>query len=546
MNPPVKRVVVLGGGTSGWMSACYIQRVLSNLNVADASVTLVESEDIGIIGVGEATLNDLKQTLQFLEIDEASFMVATHATFKNGIKFVNWRDDPASVGQHHYWHPFEDVPTIGGMWLLDIWSCLKADYDLDIDYGYLTGPSAFVSDRLRAPKTADSGPYQGLFNYAYHLDTVLFGRYLRQLGLERGIRRIVDNVVGVATDEREFITALKTREHGDVEGDLFIDCSGFGGVLINKHYGTEFVGFGDSLFNDRAVAIRVPYPEANPVIKPFTTATAASNGWIWDIPLSDQQTAIGAEAKWSDDSAHGRRGSGYVYSSPFMSDDDAERELRGYLGPSADGVEARFLKMRIGHNRSFWVRNCVAIGLAGGFIEPLESTGIALVTQGLALLQAHFPTRDCPTPLADSYNGAMARLYEHIREFIVLHYCTTQREDTEFWRANRHNPNIPERLKTQLETWRYRLPTAFDNESGFDFFHHTSFHYILAGMGYVPEPNPYVRSRVPRSRADYIRDRINAVHDAALAASIDHVEFLRRQYGVASRENPVPPPFSFR
>ena len=133
-----------------------------------------------------------------------------------------------------------------------------------------------------------------------------------------------------------------------------------------------------------------------------------------------------------------------------------------------------------------WVKNCVAIGLSGGFIEPLESTGIALITQGLELLWAHFPTRDCPEALADSYNGAMARLYEHIREFIVLHYCTTEREDTDFWRANKHNPNIPARLKSLLETWRYRAPTAFDNTSGFGFFHYTSFHYILAGMRHVP------------------------------------------------------------
>jgi tryptophan halogenase len=160
----------------------------------------------------------------------------------------------------------------------------------------------------------------------------------------------------------------------------------------------------------------------------------------------------------------------------------------------------------------------------------LESTGIALVTQGLQLLRVHFPTRECPEPLADSYNGAMARLYEHIREFIVLHYCITQREDTEFWRANKHNPHIPERLKSQLETWRYRAPDAFDNDSGFDFFHHTSFHYILAGMHRLPQLTDYVRNRVPRSRFEFIRDRIRSVHESALDASIDHVEYLRSQY----------------
>jgi tryptophan halogenase len=256
-----------------------------------------------------------------------------------------------------------------------------------------------------------------------------------------------------------------------------------------------------------------------------------SSGWIWDIPLSDQRTMIGSKQAWSDDSDHGRRGVGYVYSSHFISDEDAERELRGYIGPPAEGLSARFLKMRIGHNRKLWVKNCVAVGLAGGFIEPLESTGIALVSQGLALLSFHFPTRDCPEPLADSYNSGMTRLYEHIREFIVLHYCTTQREDTEFWRANKHNPNVPERLLSLLETWRHRATAAYDNNSGFDFFHHTSFQYILAGMRHLPRPTDYVRNRVPASRFEFMRDRIKLVHEQALAVSIDHVEFLRRQYG---------------
>ncbi len=368
-----------------------------------------------------------------------------------------------------------------------------------------------------------------MLDYAYHTDTVLFGQYLREIALRRGIKRIVDNVIGVQSDERGLITALTTQQHGAIAGDLFIDCSGFAGYLINKHFGTEFLSFNDSLFNDRAVALRVPYRAEQP-INPFTTSTAMSSGWIWDIPLSDQQVTLGGHQRWSDDSAHGRRGVGYVYSSQFVSDDAAERELRGYVGSQADGINARFLKMRIGHSRKFWVKNCVAIGLSGGFIEPLESSGIALISQGLAFLSAHFPTRDFPEPLADSYNGAMTRLYDHIREFIVLHYCTTRREDTEYWRANRHNPNIPPRLQSLLEQWRHRTPDTYDNLSGIDFFHHTSFQYILAGMRRHAQASDYVRSRVPRSLIEHIRRRISEVHASALAVSIDHAEFLRTQY----------------
>jgi tryptophan halogenase len=529
VREPIKKVVVLGGGTSGWLSACYLQRVLA-LQVPDATVTLVESEDIGIIGVGEATLNDLKSTLRFLGIDEVPFMIKTHATFKNGIKFVNWRDDPAKAGRHHFYHPFEDVPTVDGMWLVDIWGCLREDPDFKLDYGYLTGPSAILAERMRAPKSADSAPYQGLVNYAYHLDTVLFGRYLREIAIARGVERVVDTVVGVTGDERGFITALKTGAHGDIAGDLFIDCSGFSGLLINKHLGAEFRGFGDSLFNDRAVAMRVPYASAETPINPFTSATAMSSGWIWDIPLSDQATTIGSRQAWSDDSEHGRRGTGYVYSSQFVADDAAERELRAYIGADADRHNARLLKMRIGHNDKLWIKNCVAIGLAGGFIEPLESTGIGLISQGLHLLWSHFPTRDFAEPLAASYNAAMTRLYEHIRDFVVVHYCTSSRDDTEFWRANTHNPNIPVRVQSLLEEWRHRAPATFDNLSGFDFFHPTSFHYILAGMGHTPPPSPYVRNRLSNGLGAHIRRRIEEVHAAAIAASVDHAAFLRGQY----------------
>jgi tryptophan halogenase len=250
--------------------------------------------------------------------------------------------------------------------------------------------------------------------------------------------------------------------------------------------------------------------------------------------LSGEQVALGEHQQWSDDSAHGRRGVGYVYSSQFLSDDAAERELRLYAGPQAEGVAARALKMRIGHNRKLWVKNCLAVGLAGGFIEPLESTGIALVSQGLELLRVHFPTREFPESLADSYNDAMASLYEHIREFVVLHYCTTSREDTEYWRANKHNRNLPPGLAARLERWRYRAPANFDNRSGFNFFHPTSLHYILAGMHRFTQPTDYVRNRVPAERVAFIRRRIRDVHASALAASIDHAEFLRAQSRAAA------------
>ena len=263
------------------------------------------------------------------------------------------------------------------------------------------------------------------------------------------------------------------RAHGDIAGDLFIDCSGFRALLLNQVLEEPFRSFSDVLFNDNAVAMRVPNPEGQRDIRPFTTCSAQEAGWIWNIPL------------------HQRTGVGHVYSSAHIDKDAAEQALRDYVGPANEGLEANHIAMRIGRSERAWVNNVVSIGLSGGFIEPLESTGIYLVELGLTLLRDHFPTKSTMATFAKRYNRHMASYYDEIRDFITMHYCLTDRTDTDYWRLCHDHPAIPDSLLEKLDLWRTRLPTEndLDYTSDLPAFSAVSYNYILAGMDQLPE-NP--------------------------------------------------------
>jgi Tryptophan halogenase len=367
---------------------------------------------------------------------------------------------------------------------------------------------------------ANSKQYDGPASYAYHLDAILFGRYLRDLAVGYGAKRIQARVVGATRDERGYLRSL-TLESGDtVAGDLFVDCSGFQGYLINQVLEEPFETWQDQLFCDRAVAMQVPL-EAGRQINPFTSATAMSCGWTWEVHLPE------------------RRGIGYVYASNFISDEEAERELRRHIGPAAEKVTARKLHMRVGRCRRFWVKNCVAIGLAGGFLEPLESTGIYLTEMGIKLLFENFPERAFAEPLAETYNRQMAGLYDETMRFIVLHYCLTQREDTPFWRANKYHAHIPDVLKEQLALWQHRLPCLFDDRQGLQFFGHGSQLYILAGMKFPFTSGTATRNFVDPAQAQAYARHLDEYRRKALASTPDHTTYIRELYstnaGLAGR-----------
>jgi tryptophan halogenase len=504
----VRRVAILGGGTSGWMTAAALQRFMNRASPGRLQVTVVEGPD-GPIGVGEATIPTLRGMLSVLGCDEREFMRRTNATFKQAIKFVNWLHDPAKAPSH-YFHLFQRPGVVEGMDYGQYWLALHPDAAPNV-YAESVVFQAALCHASRAPKVADSQQYDGAASYAYHLDAILFGRYLRELALGMGARRVEARVVGTARDAQGGLRSLKLESGAEVEADLFVDCSGFQGYLINQVLEEPFESWREQLYCDRAVAMQVPFHPGQR-INPFTTATAMSSGWIWEIHL------------------RARRGIGYVYSSRFISDEDAERELRAYIGPAANGVPARKLEMRVGRSRRPWVRNCVAIGLAAGFLEPLESTGIYLTEMGIKLLFENFPEAGHSEVLADTYNRQMAGLYDETMRFIVLHYCLTQREDTPFWRANKNHPAVPALLQEQLALWKYRLPCLFDDRGGLQFFGHGSQLYILAGMKFPFLSGTATRHFVDPAQARGYERLLEEYRRKTLAATPDHTEHIRQLY----------------
>lgn len=456
----IEHVVIVGGGTAGWLSAVFLNRLLAR--EGGCRITLIESSALGTLGVGEATIPTLRRTFALCGIDETDWMVRCNASFKLAIRFVNWTGLPH---RPVYWHPFGSLPTADGLSLTQHWLARRLGGDpTPLDRACASVLPACEA-RL-APKQGGEPEYEGQVTYAYHLDAGRLASYLASLGRARGVEHVVDEVTGVSLDGRGFVRALHTARHGDLGGDLFLDCSGFAGLLINRALGEPFVSYADELPCDRAVALPLPTDDAREGIRPYTTATALGSGWVWNTPL------------------FGRSGNGYVYSSAFLTPEEAEREFRAHLGPASEGVEARHLRMRVGHTRRPWVGNCVAIGLAGGFVEPLESTGIWFIELGLYNLLLNFPDKRFAPAVAEQYNRVMARYYEHVRDFIVLHYCLTRREDTPFWRANRER-RVPDSLRGQLDLWRELLPNHQKLEE-WGLFKDVNYAYILAGMERLP------------------------------------------------------------
>ena len=474
----IDRVVIVGGGTAGWMTAAYLRAAFGD----KVSVTLVESATEGRIGVGEATFSTLRHFIEYLGLREKDWMPACNATYKLAIRFENWRDRG-----HHFYHPFERTRVVDGFTLAEWWLAYGETDRFDKE----TFLIATLGDHKRSPRFLDGSLFEGdipeegehatrttlteqaaQIPYAYHFDAALFARHLTQMGVEGGVQHVLDDVTDVKLDERGWISEIETKEHGALAGDLFVDCTGFRGLLLNKALGEPFVSFQETLPNDSAVALRVPVDTEREGIKPYTTATAQDAGWIWTIPLFD------------------RIGTGYVYASDYCSPDEAERTLREFVGPAAEGLEPNHLKMRVGRSRNSWVNNCVAIGLASGFVEPLESTGIFFIQHGIEQLVKHFPSERWEPALADAYNGLVARCIDGVHEFLVLHYYAAARADNAYWKATKER-ELPERLRERLDGWHYRLPdseTIWPYYHGFEAYSYTAMLLGLGGFECRPRP----------------------------------------------------------
>lgn len=460
------QLVIVGGGTAGWLSAALLSRSLGR----NWSIALVESPDIGIIGVGEGSFPTLRSTIASLGVEEGAFMRAARATFKQGVRFVGWagRPTPGNTADD-YFHPF-DLPQPGSdEQLMPFWLDSAVDPRRP-SWAEALSVQENVVRAGRAPKRAQDPDFAGPLNYAYHFDAVGLAAYLRSIAEASGVRRIEATIASARLSEQGHITAIVPQGGAPaIEGDFFIDCSGLAAKLIGETLGSPFVPVSDVLLNDRAIAMQIPDSDSNVPIAPYTQATAHDAGWIWDIALPD------------------RRGTGCVYSSAHMSDDEAEATLRRYAGSAGETLTSRRLTFNTGYRARQWIGNCSAIGLSAGFFEPLESTGIMLIEVAAQMLGQMLRGGLSPAVLeasARGYNRHMAARFAAITDFLKLHYCISHRRDTAYWRDNTDPATWPESLRDRIEQWRHRVPSRFDFVVDHESFLPPSWTYILNGMGF--------------------------------------------------------------
>ena len=447
----IKRIVIVGGGTAGWIAASALAKKLGRT----CSIQLIESPDIPTVGVGEATIPGIIDFIRFLGVDQEDFMQHVQATIKLAIRFIDWHH----LG-HLYWHPFGPFGVfIDRLPFYHFWHKASAQ-GLDVNLRDFNLEIAMAEQNRFIFPGNPQGIAPGL-RYALHFDAGLVARYLRLYSEHRGVVRLERSVAGVTQREDGSIDAVVFKEGDKLQGDLFIDCTGFRGVLIEGALQTGYVDWTHLLPNNRAVAMQVP----NQIPRgPYTTATARPAGWQWKIPLQH------------------RVGTGYVYSSDHISDDQALQDLLAQPGNAAPLTEPRFIRFVTGRRRNFWNRNCVALGLGSGFIEPLESTSIHLIISGVYALLDHFPDLSFDSVNTAHYNAQVIDEFDRVRDFIILHYCTTQRTDTEYWKRCQQI-QLPENLAERIDIYK-RTGRIFQKRH--EVFVELSWFFVMEGMGLRP------------------------------------------------------------
>jgi tryptophan halogenase len=499
MNDRISSITIVGGGSAGWMAAAALATYLGK----NASIRLVESEEIGIVGVGEASVPHIRQfNGQWLGIEEADFVKRTQATVKLGIQFNDW----ARIGDS-YIHGFGAIGrSLGPLPFHQFWLKLRQSGRAGPIGAY--SPQTVMAPQGRfAPCDGNAPPHSPLADiaYAYHFDATLYARYLRELAQQRGVTRIEGKIVGVNQRAHDGFIESLTMENGQVvDGELFIDCSGFRGLLIEETLHTGYIDWSYWLPCDRALA--VPSERTDPVT-PYTRSTARAAGWQWRIPLQH------------------RTGNGYVYSSRHVSDDEAAATLLANLDGKALG-DPRQLRFTTGMRGKLWNKNVVALGLASGFLEPLESTSIYLAQSGITRLLSLFPQRDFNPQLSERYNRESVFEYERIRDFLVLHYHATERDDSAFWNLCRTMP-VPDTLRETIDLFRSD-GRYFRN--GEDFFALPSWVQVMLGQGIVPQGYHPIVDEMPEERLlEHVEDlRTMLAH--AVASMPTHQEWIDRYW----------------
>lgn len=482
MSKPVNRVVIVGGGTAGWLTAGLLAAEYCAQPDSAFRVVLVESPDVGPIGVGEGTWPTMRLSLEKIGVSETDFIRECDASFKQGTRFCGWQNGQGE----YYYHPFTPPQGFNELTLGQYWWPHRDQ----VSFADAVSPQGRASDLALAPKQLVTPEFASVLNYGYHLDAGKFSAFLEAHCTEQlGVTHIRDNVVSINATESGDIESLATQSGRTLEGDLFVDCTGFAALLIGKHFGIAYQGRSDCLFNDRALAVQVPRNEPDEPIASTTLSTAQRAGWIWDIALPT------------------RRGVGYAYSSSHTDDEEAEADLRKYLsGISnagfAESCAPRQIKFSPGHRAKLWHRNCVAIGLSGGFVEPLEASALVMIELSAKMLAEQLPAdREVMDIVAKRFNDKFLYHWSRIVEFLKLHYVLSGRRDTDYWRENCDPKTVPADLQDSLALWRHQSPWRDDLPQFDELFSAASYQYVLYGMGFETQAPEVVRRSFEANQA---------------------------------------------
>jgi tryptophan halogenase len=519
-NGHIKDIVIVGGGTAGWMAATYLQSSLNGL----VNITVIESPTIPRIGVGEATVTTIKtEFFDRLGISEAEWMPYCKGTYKMGIRYANWKQAP-EVGEDYFYHIFGEIPYIDEVPLTHVWIKKRLEENYQIPMAYACYSSMSAMDLKKSPKLIDD---RRAHYYAYHFDSALLAAYLAKWARAHNIVHVYDNLTHAELDGEGDITCVIGNDGKKYHADLFIDCSGFCGFLIEKTLKEPSVSFANSLLTDRAIAINFRENPARDGVRPYTTATTMKAGWMWEIPHFNAS------------------GNGYVYSSQFISDEQAEQELRQFFGKKAAQADARLIKFQSRRRRNAWVKNCVSIGLSSNFLEPLESTGLYFVYAALYQLVRNFPKKIIDPTLRDKFNHKIHYMVDEMRDFIIMHFKTCGRTDSAFWLANKYETLVPDTLQQIFTKHRAGLPIKTTHQTDMklyasfgvqfnNFWTNTNYMSILCGVDYLPNtalPLLHYRHDIMKKGNEIIAQ--NKIESERLIHSLpSHYDYLSHLYSV--------------
>ncbi|RZJ06672.1 MAG: tryptophan 7-halogenase [Rubrivivax sp.] len=486
----IQSIVIVGGGTTGWLAACYLQRTLGAARQSPLPITLIEASQMARLGADEATVPTLRHTLQALGIRESAVFSAADATLTNGIRFNGWRQG-GPAADDSFDHPFDLPPPFHGFAATAHWLNLMQRGLTKQPMAHACTVQTSLFDARLCPKLMDSPDYQAPVSYGYQLDASRLAMLLQQTALERGVRHVQGEVVKVhrGADGIESVELANGQRHS---ASFFIDCTGSQSLLLQQALGVPWVSYQEWLPCDRAVSLPVAHAKVHEPLRSYTTVTAQDAGWTWEMDLQS------------------RRGTGYVYSSRFLGDDEAVQQLRNLHAGHLELAAPRVRHLRSGHAARAWEANCLALGPAGGYVEPLESTGLYVVEWMLQLFADHVAPAGNSVACRTRVNRVFADFYEEMRDFIVAHYALSRRRDTPFWRACTEEATLPPRLAELLALWDSKVPTPTDLDRRLSLFGAANWSYLLAGQHRLPSGgiglSAHISPEISQKAMAHVRD----------------------------------------